>query len=153
MSYMKKCNSTNKCKKKVNLNIVSFEEIKKKIDNVNEDFKEIQSKSKSKERKQNVFEIYSTNSFNKIGNFPFLNTDKINFRNEFSKKKINKENKGNFQNANDKGGICFHFYKNKNRILSDFLDIDNIENDYNINSQNEKCIIQTPHFTEIFNYK
>ena len=149
---MKNCNSTSNSKKKVNLNIVSFEDIKKKIDNINEDFKEIQNQSISKERKQNVFEIYSTNSFNKIGNFPFLNTDKINFRNEFSKKIINKENNGNLQSQN-KGGICFHFYKNKNRILSDFLDIDNIENDYNINSQDEKCIIQTPHFTEILNYK
>ena len=83
---MKNCNSTSNSKKKVNLNIVSFEDIKKKIDNINEDFKEIQNQSISKERKQNVFEIYSTNSFNKIGNFPFLNTDKINFRNEFSKK-------------------------------------------------------------------
>jgi hypothetical protein len=149
---MKNCNSTSNSKKKVNLNIVSFEEIKKKIDNVNENFKEIQSKSKSKERKQNVFEIYSTNSFNKIGNFPFLNTDKINFRNEFSKKIINKENNGNLQSQN-KGGICFYFSKNKNNTLSNFLDIDNIENCNNINSEDEKCIIQTPHFTEILNYK
>jgi hypothetical protein len=153
MSYLKNCNSISKSKKKVNLNIVSFEDIKKKIDNINEDFKEIQNRSKSKERKQNIYEIYSSNSFKKIGNFPFLNTDKINFRNEFSKKKQIKENKGNLQYNNNKGGICFHFTKNKNNILSDFLDIENIEKDNNINSQNEKCIIRTPHFSEILKYK
>ena len=140
-------NSTNKSEKKINLDIIQFEVIKDKVDNDSFDFKDIHCRSKSKEKKHNIFETYSTNSFNKSGNFPFLNTNKINFRNEFSKKKRKNDNKENLQ----RGGICYLYNRNKNS-LSSFLKIENNEKENNINFENEKCIPPTPKFTEIFKY-